>query len=177
MRSLRYTDAPNLVDIFEHMSSESRYRRFHQTADNLQPERIWREAESIAHLDQAKQGGLLAFADLPGQPNTPVGAARYVCLGEGRAEAAVSVRDDMQGKGIATKLLQLLTEEARARGIQKLVADVMNNNVAILTVLQKLPYVITRKPDGQYATLEIDLTRFKDAAGALTDVGTAVHQR
>ncbi len=164
VRRLRFDDAVYLVDIFEHMSSDSRYRRFHQMTDNLRPARIWREAENIAHLDETRQGGLLAFADLPGRPNAPVAAARYVCLGDGRAETAVSVRDDMQGIGIGTELLLLLTEEARTQGIQKLVADIMNNNRAILGVLRKLPYVVTRVPEGLYSTLEIDLTRLKDEA-------------
>lgn len=162
VRPLQYDDAVYLVDIFENMSSDSRYRRFHQTTDNVRPARIWREAENIAHLDQSRQGGLIAFADLPDRPNAPVGAARYVCLGDGRAEAAVSVRDDMQGKGIGTELLRLLAEEARARGIQKLVADVMNNNRAILSVLRKLPYVVTRHPDGISSTLEINLNQLKE---------------
>lgn len=164
VRRLRHDDAVYLVDVFENMSSDSRYRRFHQMIDNPRPDRIWREAENIAHLDEARQGGLIAFADLPGRPNAPVGVARYVCLGEGRAETAVSVRDDMQNKGVGTELLRLLTEEARAKGIQKLVADVMNNNRAILCVLRKLPYVVTREPDGLYSTLEIDLTRRKEEA-------------
>ncbi|MCB8983068.1 MAG: GNAT family N-acetyltransferase [Ardenticatenaceae bacterium] len=166
VRRLRHDDAVYLVDIFENMSSDSRYRRFHQMTDNLQPALIWREAENIAHLDEARQGGLIAFADLPDRPQAPIAAARFVCLGEGRAETAVSVRDDMQNKGIGTQLLHLLTEEARAQGIQKLVADIMNNNRAILGVLRKLPYVVSRVPDGLYSTLEIDLTRLKEEEGS-----------
>ncbi len=161
VRYLAYDDAIYLVDIFEHMSADSRYRRFHQTTDHLHPGRIWREAENIAHMDEARQEGLLAFADLPGRPNTPVGAARYVCIGEGVAETAVSVRDDMQNKGIGAILLQMLVEEARTNGIQKLIADVINSNKSILAILNKLPYVVNRKLEGVYSTIEIDLTRPK----------------
>lgn len=43
-------DAPYLVDLFEHMSSESRYNRFMQAIDHIDIDRIWSEAEHIAHL-------------------------------------------------------------------------------------------------------------------------------
>jgi RimJ/RimL family protein N-acetyltransferase len=162
VRHLRYDDAVYLVDIFENMSSDSRYQRFHQTTDHVHSGRIWREAEAIAHMDTKKQGGLIAFADLPDKPNAPVGAARYICLDERRADTAVSVRDDMQGKGIGTELLALLAEEARHNGLRQLVADVLNNNKGIVGVLKKLPYEMTRHSEGVYSTLVVHLDRLKE---------------
>jgi acetyltransferase len=162
VRHLRFDDAVYLVDIFENMSADSRYQRYHQSIDHVNPARVWREAESIAHMDIQKQDGFIAFADLPDKPNAPVGAARYVCLGEGRADTGVSVRDDMQGHGIGSELLGLLAEEARHNGIKKLVADVLNNNRGIVGVLKKLPYEMTRHPEGVYSTLVIHLDQLKD---------------
>ena len=162
VRHLRFDDAVYLVDIFENMSADSRYQRYHQSIDHVNPGRIWQEAETIAHMDGMKQGGLIAFADLPDKPNAPIGAARYVCLGEGRADTGVSIRDDVQGQGIGSELLGLLAEEARHNGIQKLVADVLNNNRGIVGVLKKLPYEMTRHPEGVYSTLIIHLDRLKD---------------
>ena len=162
VRHIRFDDAVYLVDIFENMSADSRYQRYHQSINHINPGRIWHEAETIAHMDIKKQDGLIAFADLPDKPNAPVGAARYVCLGEGRADTGVSIRDDMQGQGIGSKLLGLLAEEARHNGIQQLVADVLNNNKGIVGVLNKLPYEMTRHPEGVYSTLVIHLNRLKD---------------
>jgi GNAT superfamily N-acetyltransferase len=162
VRHMRFDDAIYLFDLFEHMSSTSRYQRFHQAADHLRPAHIWREAEAIAHMNMPLQDGLIAFADLPGQANVPVGAARYVCMGEGMADTAVSIRDDMQRKGIGTVLLRLLAEEARENGVPKLVADVLNNNKGIMEVLKKLPYELTRKPEGAYSTIVIHLDRLKE---------------
>lgn len=166
VRHLRYDDAIYLVDIFENMNSDSRYQRYHQTMDHVNPGRIWREAEAVAHMDNKKQGGLIAFADLPDKANAPVGAARYVCLDDKRADTGVSIRDDMQGKGIGSKLLGLLAEEARENGIQKLVADVLNSNKGIMGVLNKLPYVITRETEGNYCVLTVHLDKFKEEVGS-----------
>ncbi|NJN55438.1 MAG: hypothetical protein HC804_12190 [Anaerolineae bacterium] len=62
-RPLTTSDAPYLVDIFEHMSPESRYRRFQQTLDNPNPKQIWEEAQKIAQLDDEQQGGFIAFGN------------------------------------------------------------------------------------------------------------------
>ena len=162
VRHMRFDDAVYLVDIFENMGADSRYQRYHQSIDHINSGRIWQEAETIAHMDGKKQAGLIAFADLPDKLNAPVGAARYVCLGDGRADTGVSIRDDMQGQGIGSELLGLLAEEARHNGIKKLVADVLNHNRGIVGVLKKLPYEMTREPEGVYSTLIIHLDRLKE---------------
>ncbi|MCZ7671013.1 MAG: GNAT family N-acetyltransferase [Chloroflexi bacterium] len=162
VRHMRFDDAVYLVDIFENMGADSRYQRYHQSIDHVNAGRIWQEAETIAHMDAKKQAGLIAFADLPDKPNAPVGAARYICIGDGRADTGISVRDDMQGQGIGTELLALLVEEARENGIQKLVADVLNSNKGIMGILQKLPYEMTRQPEGVYSTLTIHWDRLKE---------------
>ncbi len=163
IRPLLPSDTPHLVDIFEHMSADSRYSRFYQPLDHVAPERVWREAEAIAHTPQ--QVGFIAFADLPGQPDAPVGAARYVCTGDDVAEAAVSVRDDMQGQGVGTQLLALLAEEARARDVHKLTALVQNSNKAIVRVLNRMPYQYERTAVGADIELALDLTALKQRQG------------
>ncbi|MCB9418246.1 MAG: GNAT family N-acetyltransferase [Ardenticatenaceae bacterium] len=158
VRPLLPEDAPYLVDIFEHMSADSRYRRFHQPVNHLSPERIWAEAESIAHTPE--QVGFIAFADLPGDPGTPVGAVRCVCLGDGKAETAVSVRDDMQKQGIGSHLLSLLVKEARNHGVTKLLATIQSSNRSIIHILNRMPYAYTRKSIGPDTELELDITSF-----------------
>jgi len=175
VRHMRFDDAVYLVDIFENMSADSRYQRYHQSIDHINSGRIWQEAETIAHMDDKKQDGLIAFADLPDKLNAPVGAARYVCLGDGRADTGVSIRDDMQGQGIGSELLALLAEEARHNGIQQLVADVLNSNKGIVGVLKKLPYEMSRISEGFDTTLIVHLDKLKDKQkeeGSATAVGT-----
>lgn len=156
VRPLLPEDAPYLVEIFEHMSADSRYLRFNQPLTHVASERVWTEAENIAHLEP--QIGFIAFADLPEQAGVPIGAVRCVCLGDGVAETAVSVRDDMQNQGIATNLLDILAEEAKKQGVRKLVATVQNANKPVLRILNRLPYVCTRKVVGPETELELDLT-------------------
>jgi acetyltransferase len=158
-RPLTQDDAPYLVDIFEHMSPESRYHRFQQTLENLNPKRVWEEAEKIARMEDEQQGGLIAFWARPLQPHIPVAAARYVRLDGDTAEIAISVRDDMQGQGIGTWLLRLTVRQAQQEGLQKLVGNALNSNTAVWQLLEKLGYPFTRKPEGLVSEIEIDLVQ------------------
>ena len=160
VRPLLPEDAPYLVDLFDHMSSDSRYSRFHQPLDNVSSERVWREAEDIAHM--ARQVGFIAFADLPDQLNAPIGAARYVETGVGVAETAVSVRDDMQRQGVGTHLVSLLVKEARRRGVYTLLATIQRANQAIIHVLNRMPYPYVRTAVGSDIELALDLKVAKE---------------
>lgn len=157
-RPLTAYDAPYLVDIFEHMSPESRYRRFHQALENPNPRQVWEEAEKIAHMDGEAQGGLIAFWQRPLRPDVPVGAARYVRLNEDTAEIAVSVVDAMQGEGVGSWLLWQTILLARQEGICTLVGSALNDNEAIWRLLEKLPCPLRRTVEGAISELELDIS-------------------
>lgn len=157
-RPLTVYDAPYLVQIFENMSAESRYRRFQQSLENPNSRHIWEEAEKIAQMDEDEQGGLIVFRPRPLRPDVPVAVARYVHLNETTAEIAMSVIDDMQGQGVGNWLLNLTVEQARKNGIQKLIGSALNDNELIWHLLKKLPYPLSRTPDGLSSDIEIDLT-------------------
>lgn len=156
-RPLTPDDAPYLVDIFEHMSPESRYRRFHQALDNPNPKQVWEEAEKIAQMEIEQQGGFIAFWQRPFLPDVPIGAVRFVRLDDETAEMAMSIRDDMQGQGIGTWLLELAIEKADAVGVQKLVGSALNDNKALWRVLDKLGFPYRRLPDGVISEIEVDV--------------------
>lgn len=160
-RPLTVYDAPNLVNIFDHMSDESRYRRFLTPLADAKTEMVWQEANRIVWMDEDEQAGLLAFWQRPLLPDIPVGAARYVFINETTAEIAMSVRDDMQGQGVGTWLLRLTMEQAAENGLLLLVGTVQNENEAIWRVLNRMPFPLTRKADGTTSEVEIDLTQRK----------------
>jgi RimJ/RimL family protein N-acetyltransferase len=158
VRPLRSGDAPQLVAIFNHMSSQSRFQRFHQTVGHVSVARIKEEAASIAQGDPERNWGLIAFAEVPDHAIIPVGAARLVRTGPNEAEVAISLRDDFQNVGIGTQLMRMLAAGAKEMGIRRLVADIQNDNSAIWCVFKKLPFPVTRVPQGPYSSVIIDLT-------------------
>jgi len=158
IRRMTNDDTRYLVDIFKHMGADSRYHRFHQPTAHLDDDFVWDEAQHIADLYNA--GGLLAFADLPDQSDAPIGGARYVMTGGGRAETAVSIRDDVQRMGIGSHLLKLIAKEARLAGVETLIATIQNDNRAIWCTLKHLPHPLKRVQDGTISEIEIDLTTY-----------------
>ena len=156
IRPLQQDDAAFLVSIFEHMGSDSRYHRFHQSVDNLNLQRVQHEAEQMVELVPDNSFGLIAF-----EGELPVGAARYVLLEEKQAEMAVSIRDDYQNSGIGTKLITLLAEAARKHGLYLLVANVQAENIPALRIMDKLPFPQSQHVDGSVIEIEFQL---QDAA-------------
>jgi acetyltransferase len=150
-------DAPNLVDIFENMGSESRYSRFMEPVQNVTMERIWSEAEDIVQGARGETFGLLALVDTPDRKNTPVGGARYVKLSNTQAEFAVSVRDDMQGVGIGTHLVQSLIDHAAEAGIERLLGVILNTNQTMWRLLRKLGYRLESQPEGAYSMVTVHI--------------------
>jgi RimJ/RimL family protein N-acetyltransferase len=157
VRRVKANDTRHLVDIFEHMSSESRYQRYNQTLDNVEPERVWEEATKIACAEKDKNRCLIAFTDLPEGMEIAVGAARLVETGPGIAEVAISLRDDFQNIGIGRQLMRLLAFEARDAGYRTLTASIRNDNPAIWKVFNSLPFEVIRVPEGSYSEVTIKL--------------------
>lgn len=156
-RPLLPEDAPYLVDLFENMGADSRYHRFLQTVENVEMERVWSEAERIASGTAVDSRGFIAFCDMAERPNVPVGAVRFVRLDSGDAELAISVRDDMQGKGIGTELMLMLVDEAEFEGVERLVAVVQNDNAGVWAILRKLERPMDRVSDGSSTEVVIHL--------------------
>lgn len=170
VRLLRQKDTHHLVSLFEHMGPESRYRRFHQSTENVPMAQIWEEAERIATAVTDEQLGLIAFSTLPDEGEVVVGVARIVWLSDETAEVAMSVRDDRQGQGIGKRLLSMVLEMAQISGAETVVGTVQNDNDPMWHLFAQLPYPVQRMIDGTVSEIAIDLTRMKEDAGMETAV-------
>jgi RimJ/RimL family protein N-acetyltransferase len=157
VRQLLPGDTTHLVDIFDHMSSESRYQRFNQTLDRVVPEKVWREAFQITNTDPARSQGLIAFAAKTPEYAAPIGAVRYVETAPGVAEVAISIRDDFQNMGVGKRLMLLLALHAKKIGYHLLTGSIRNDNPAIWKVFKSLPFEVARTPEGSYSEVTVNL--------------------
>jgi hypothetical protein len=92
-----------------------------------------------------------------------IGVARFVRLDDepNVAEAAVTVLDAYQGKGLGTTLLRVLTEAARERGVDTFRAYVLGENRAVLKMLDALGPTRTEQQAGVHQ-IDVDLTGADD---------------
>jgi acetyltransferase len=73
-----------------------------------------------------------------------------------RAEYAVLVHDEYQGKGLGYKLVDLLIGIAQDKGLDGIYGSVLSENDKMLAVARKLGFVMTRQPDGvSYVSLAL----------------------
>lgn len=149
VRSEALDDVPYMVDLFEHLGPESRFQRFHDRLESPDPALVRQEATRLAQLDPAESQAWLAFADLPGHPNTAIAGGRFTRKGFDEVEAAVVVRDDMQRQGIGSRLLYFLLDQARAAGFQKATSRFTSTNEAVWQILQYSPYHVTWQSAGK----------------------------
>lgn len=116
---------------FDRMSPESRYRRFFSPLNRLSDA----DLRYLTEVDHHDHEAVVAISP----DGEPVGVARYVRGPDpSSAEVAVTVVDEWQGKGAATLLLELLVKRARAEGIERFVAVILEENEGAIELFKNL---------------------------------------
>ena len=139
LRAPAREDADALAAFFTGLSERSFYLRFH----GIRPV----DDDLVRHFldpDWQDRGVLIGELD-----DRIVAVAEYMRLRDERAaEAAFAVADELQGRGIGTRLLERLAAIAAEQGIEGFVAEVMPENRAMLGVFEGAGLEVTRELDG-----------------------------
>jgi RimJ/RimL family protein N-acetyltransferase len=131
IRDLEPGDRALLVEGFERLSPESRYRRFFAPISRLTD----RQLDYLTQVDQHDHVALIAIDEEGG---VAVGVARFVRTGPGVAEPAIVVTDDWQGRGVGGALLGRLVQRAHEEGVARFVAPVLAQNEQVTRALKRL---------------------------------------
>jgi GNAT superfamily N-acetyltransferase len=135
LRPIVPDDKQRLIEGFQRLTPESRYRRFMGAIDTLTD----RQLRYLTELDYVDHYAEVAIGiDEPDQPG--LGVARYVRLKDepAVAEAAVAVIDDHHGRGLGTLLLDAIGAVALENGITRFRAFVLQDNKPIRELLTNL---------------------------------------
>jgi RimJ/RimL family protein N-acetyltransferase len=143
-RPAKTVDERLIQEHFYNMDDEDVKSRFFGIRKSFYRE----DMEDMAQVDYIKNLSIVAVTG-------ELGFEKLVALGmyaldQGTvAEVAFSVSKEWQGKGIASVLLEKLTEAARENGITSLVAYTFATNEGMIKLFNKLPYnVETSLNDG-----------------------------
>jgi acetyltransferase len=144
LRPIRPEDAEMEQAFVKSLSSESRYFRFMDTLRELTPLMLVR----FTQIDYDREMAFVATVPEAGR-EAEIAVARYVTNPDGEScEYAIVVADGWQGRGLGRKLMEQLIAVARARGLRSMVGHVRAENRGMLTLAQKLGFVIGDSAEG-----------------------------
>ena len=128
--------------------------------DRLQPRELLLRIDPrkfFVNVDFTNHVALVAVVKHDDGGEEIVGGGRYVMLQPGRAEAAFTVVDQFQGRGLGTVLLRHLAAVAGGAGIHELVAEVLPDNTPMLEVFENSGFPLTsrREPGVVHVTLRL----------------------
>jgi acetyl coenzyme A synthetase (ADP forming)-like protein len=140
LRAPAAKDAGALGAFFAGLSKRSLYLRFHglRLVDSAL-------VEHFLEPDWHERGVLIGAAG----DDRIVAVAEFMRLrDETSAEVAFAVADELQGRGIGTRLLEQLAANAAAAGIERFVAEVLPENAPMLGVFRDAGFQVARELDG-----------------------------
>ncbi len=133
-RPIRPDDKERIVRGLARLSPQSRYLRFFRNVDHFSDDqlRYLTEVDGVDHC-----AWMAVLVDVAGKPG--VGVGRWIRLRDApdQAEAAVTVADELQGRGIGTALLWLLGRSALDRGVNAFRVAVLGENHPMLHLLSQ----------------------------------------
>ena len=145
IRPIRPEDAELVQAFVRGLSEESKYFRFMSSIQELTETMLVR----FTQIDYSTEMALIAVA-LVQNREIELGVARYAINPDGDScEFALVVADSFQGKGLGQKLMVVLMEAARSKGLSMIEGEVLSNNHNMLNLMMRLGFAIKTSEDDQ----------------------------
>jgi RimJ/RimL family protein N-acetyltransferase len=144
-----------LREAYEHLSPESRRRRFLGAVPHLTDVMLEHLVDDVDGIDHVALVLVVIGDDHEG---VPVGVARIIRYDNDptAADVAVTVVDEWQGRGVATALLAELVRQ-RPAGVTHLVTTVAADNAASLAMLARLGTITSTPVEDNRIDVQVEL--------------------
>ncbi len=153
-RPIHPTDEPRVRDLFYALSQEATYYRYMAHMKRV-PQKQMKE---FVYIDRRNDVAIVGTVpEAHGEDIIAIGRY-YVNPRTNRAELALLVRDDWQGRGIGTFLLKYLITIARRNGVSGFNAEVLRQNRAAQALLQKSGLKMRSTLSEGVYSFELDIT-------------------
>ena len=147
------------------LKEETIYQRFFYNLKSFSHELAQKQ---YATMDYKRNISIIARVPKGGHKDI-VSIGSYAMVSEELAEVALVVREDYQGLGVASFLLQILEEIARDNGFKGFTAFVLRSNAAMYHVFKKRYPQMTTASGGEG---NLELRMYFDEAGSSQEGGT-----
>ncbi|HSH57478.1 MAG TPA: bifunctional acetate--CoA ligase family protein/GNAT family N-acetyltransferase [Halomonas sp.] len=137
VRPIRAEDAPLITSFHEQLSEESiRFRYFHNKADLTQ-----RDLSMLSHINYDRQMAFIAEHLLEDGRKEMLGVVRVWNDPDNiRTEFSVIIRDDMQGLGIGSLLMNKMIDYCRSVGTLEIFGKIMVDNHPMRALMKHLGF-------------------------------------
>ncbi|NMG17076.1 bifunctional acetate--CoA ligase family protein/GNAT family N-acetyltransferase [Aromatoleum bremense] len=156
IRPIKPEDAELEVEFVRTLSAETKYYRFMNTMRELPPAMVAR----LTQIDYDREMAFLATIQEDGK-EVEIGVCRYAVNPDGEScEFAIVVADAWQRHGLARKLMGILIETARNKGIMYMNGVFLANNERMLKFVQGLGFTLSNDPED--STVKIGVLPLQD---------------
>ena len=142
VRPIRPDDAELEREFIQGLSDESSFLRFFAIPRNPSPEMI----EELCNIDYENQMALVAETS-QGKKKLFVGVGRIIASTRNRAELAVVVADDYQGKGMGVRLMASLLDFAREKKFASVYALILPENTPMINLARRFGFRVVLGED------------------------------
>ncbi|WP_310447522.1 bifunctional acetate--CoA ligase family protein/GNAT family N-acetyltransferase [Thiobacillus sp.] len=143
IRPIRPEDAELTQDFVRSLSEETKYFRFMDAVRELSPSTLAR----LTQIDYTREMALLALTEIDGK-EVELGVARYAINLDGEScEFALVVSDHWHKQGIGHKLMDVLMDVARGKGMKTMEGEVLTINHSMLHLVESLGFHIEPHPE------------------------------
>lgn len=143
IRPIKPEDADMEVEFVRKLSPETKYLRFMNTLRELPPAMVSR----LTQIDYDREMAFIATLEEE-EVEVEIGVCRYAVNPDGEScEFAIVVADDWQKRGLARKLMGVLIETARNKGLEYMNGIFLSNNDRMLKFVQSLGFVLSNDPE------------------------------
>ncbi|MBS1844013.1 MAG: GNAT family N-acetyltransferase [Actinobacteria bacterium] len=155
LRPVRPDDAPLLLDFFGSLDERSLAFRFFTGAPDLAD-----VARILADVDYRRRFGLLA---LRGAAARPVGHGFFAAIDDELVEIAFAVSPALQGNGLGSVLLAQLAERAGEDGFERMLADVLPENHAMISMFRHSGFPVEVRSEPGSVVVEMPISPAPEA--------------
>jgi acetyltransferase len=143
IRPIRPEDAELTQGFVRGLSEETKYFRYMDAVRELSHAMLVR----LTQIDYSREMALLAITEVEGR-EVELGVARYAINPDGEScEFALVVNDQWQKQGIGHKLMDVLMDVARAKGLRSIEGEVLKTNRRMLKLAESLGFRVEPHPE------------------------------
>lgn len=143
IRPIMPEDAHLEQEFVKGLSAETKYFRFMNTLRELAQSQLIR----LTQIDYDREMAFVATIQEDGR-EVELGVVRYATNPDGEScEFAIVVADAWQGKGVARRLMSLLIDSARSRGLKVMTGDFLADNRRMIKFVSKFGFVLSQHPE------------------------------